>query len=81
MTNNNVLPATLSALLRDYSVAEGIQMAEQQAPGTGLPPPQPVSVVVRDRRLVAGAATDPAVRPDGRKLYPRGSDIWGADTL
>lgn len=30
MTNNNVLPATLSALLRDYSVAEGIQMAEQQ---------------------------------------------------
>ncbi|XQK59860.1 type VI secretion system accessory protein TagJ [Escherichia coli] len=30
MTNNNVLPTTLSALLRDYSVAEGIQMAEQQ---------------------------------------------------
>lgn len=78
MTNNNVLPATLSALLRDYSVAEGIQMAEQQV---SKHPAQPVSVVVRDRRLVAGAATDPAVRPDGRKLYPRGSDIWGADTL
>ena len=30
MTSNNVLPATLSALLRNYSVAEGIQMAEQQ---------------------------------------------------
>ncbi|MED9093115.1 type VI secretion system accessory protein TagJ [Escherichia marmotae] len=30
MTNNNVLPAMLSALLRDYSVAEGIQIAEQQ---------------------------------------------------
>lgn len=30
MTNNNELPNTLSALLRDYSVAEGIQMAEQQ---------------------------------------------------
>ncbi|RZM85496.1 MULTISPECIES: type VI secretion system accessory protein TagJ [unclassified Escherichia] len=30
MTNNNVLPATLSALLRDYSVAEGIQLAEHQ---------------------------------------------------
>lgn len=30
MTNNNELPITLSALLRDYSVVEGIQMAEQQ---------------------------------------------------
>lgn len=30
MTNNNELPTTLSALLRDYSLAEGIQMAEQQ---------------------------------------------------
>lgn len=30
MTNNNVLPATLSALLRDYSVAESIQLAEHQ---------------------------------------------------
>ncbi|EMM4084733.1 impE family protein [Shigella flexneri] len=30
MTHNNVLPATLSALLRDYSVVEGIQIAEQQ---------------------------------------------------
>lgn len=29
MTNNNVLPAMLSVLLRDYSVAEGIQIAEQ----------------------------------------------------
>ena len=30
MTNNNVLPTTLSALLRDYSVAEAIQLAEHQ---------------------------------------------------
>lgn len=30
MTNNNALPATLSALLRDYSVVEGIQIAERQ---------------------------------------------------
>lgn len=29
MTNNNALPATLSALLRDYSVVEGIQIAER----------------------------------------------------
>ncbi|PZT66722.1 impE family protein [Escherichia coli] len=30
MTNINKLPTTLSALLRDYSLAEGIQMAELQ---------------------------------------------------
>lgn len=30
MKKTDTLPATLSALIQEYSIAEGIQMAEQQ---------------------------------------------------
>lgn len=84
MTSNNVLPATLSALLRNYSVAEGIQMAEQQVkmhPTKALHRHSLFQLLCVIGNWSRAAATNPTVRPTGCKLYPRSAGIWGVDSL
>lgn len=49
--------------------------------GEGALPPQPVSVAVCGRRLVAGATPASAMCQDGGQLYPGGPAVPGAGSL
>lgn len=83
MKKTDTLPATLSALLQEYSIAEGIQMAEQQVREN------PAKALCRHSLfqllcvagLVAGATPASAMRQDGGQLYPGGPAVPGAGSL
>ncbi len=59
-------------------MAEGIQMADSRSGCTRRRPPAATAYFsyVRGRLLVAGTATDPAMRPDGAN-YTREAQVFG----
>ncbi len=67
----DTLPATLSALIQEYLLRRGFRWRSSRFGKIRRKalPPQPVSVAVCGRRLVAGATPASAMRQDGGQLY------------
>ncbi len=80
MKKTDTLPATLSALIQEYSIAEGIQMAEQQVREN------PAKALCRHslfQLLCVAGDWSRALHQlqDGGQLYPGGPAVPGAGSL